>query len=431
MPRTFTRFALTAAVVAATALGPFVAIGSAAQAAPASCRDTSVGLTVEERRLQVTLGGDPTPVPERILVHAGFDRDVSAFERALCRSGSVHSAGALVDRLGADLWEHAVARVRTGADGYDDRPLYWARVSMTAALRQWTPRFSLGDAERAELERRFEYASRGLTSSRFLPVPGVRKVFVSGFDPFTLDSEIRRSNPAGSSVLRLDGRFLVVGGRLVQIQAVVFPVRYTDFDNGIVEDAFQPHLAPGPQQADLVTTVSQGRPGRFDLEVHNGRRRDVQAIGDNNNVWGGGTPTAPVVFPGVGPGPEFIDTTLPVEAMRDAVGDGTFPVNVNTSVVEIPAGASGPVVRPGGPTPGSIAVEGGGGGYLSNETAYRDVRLRDELGVDVPAGHVHTPVLYMDPANAGEISDPVFEGNRAAIGDEYLRLLRAGIAAAA
>ncbi|MEV4196480.1 hypothetical protein AB0J65_34580, partial [Streptomyces toxytricini] len=46
----------------------------------------------------------------------------------------------------------------------------------------------------------------------------------------------------------------------------VLPVRYADFDAGIVERAFAPRLAGGPGTADVITTVSQGYPGEFTLE---------------------------------------------------------------------------------------------------------------------------------------------------------------------
>jgi pyrrolidone-carboxylate peptidase len=412
---------------AATAAGPSTPAG-------AGCRDASDAGTVEEQRLTRTIGADPTPVATRLLRASGFDRIVDGFGTALCALPDRAAARTAVPAAGRLLWEAAVRRAQDPRPpaagqlpGDDDRPLYWARLSMTLALRQWTPRFGLTAADHAALEHAFEYASRGITSSAFRPLPGVRRLFVSGFDPFQLDQEIRRGNPAGAAVLRLDGRVLDVAGTRVQVQVVVLPVRYADFDQGIVEDAFRPHYVAGPQRADMVTTISQGRPGKFDLEVWNGRRRDVVSIGDNNNVWGGGTPTAPVVFPGVGPGPEFLHTSLPVAAMA-AAGTVPFPVNVDVPVVEIPAGGTGPVTAPNGPTPGSTAVEGSGGGYLSNEVAYRDTLLRDEFAPALPAGHLHTPVLTMAPDDTADLTDPTFEKNRADIAAQVEQLLRAGLA---
>jgi hypothetical protein len=38
--------------------------------------------------------------------------------------------------------------------------------------------------------------------------------------------------------------------------------------------------------------------------------------------------------------------------------------------------------------------------------------LRDALGVSVPGGHLHTPVLQFAPDNTTELTDPVFEANQ-------------------
>jgi pyrrolidone-carboxylate peptidase len=42
---------------------------------------------------------------------------------------------------------------------------------------------------------------------------------------------------------------------------------------------------------------------------------------------------------------------------------------------------------------GGEAVEGSGGGYLSNEIFYRTALLRSDSGSTVPYGHLHTPYL--------------------------------------
>ncbi len=121
----------------------------------------------------------------------------------------------------------------------------------------------------------------------------------------------------------------MVNGKTYQIQTVVFPVRYTDFDANMVENALAPHYRPGPQRADLVMTASQGRVGIFDLEVFNGRRRSVSSIGDNNNLWGGGTTSAPVVSPSMPAGPEWLTSSLPLARMSQA-DVMPFRMRVNT-----------------------------------------------------------------------------------------------------
>ncbi|HHG5784617.1 TPA: hypothetical protein ACPWQK_006443, partial [Pseudomonas aeruginosa] len=71
------------------------------------------------------------------------------------------------------------------------------------------------------------------------------------------------------------------------------------------------------------------------------------------------------------------------------------------------------------------ARNGGGGDYLSNESAYRNTVLRDAFRLEIPAGHIHVPVMnnyYTGvPASGGgarndnAISDARYEAYRSAI----------------
>ncbi|HEY0639367.1 MAG TPA: FG-GAP-like repeat-containing protein [Pseudonocardiaceae bacterium] len=388
----------------------------------AACRNALVPGDVEESRLNRTYAG-PAPVSTQILRRVPAIKDqVVSFKRGLCSVTDPGSALSFASARGQQLWDTATAAARAGTAGGDDRPLYWARLTMTRSFHQWYPDFS---PDRAALKAAVDRSSRGMTSHAFTGVGD--QVFVSGFDPFSLDdspAEIMRGNPSAAAVLRLDGT--TVAG--AQVQAVVFPVRYDEFDQQLVEEVFAGHLAPGSQQATLITTVSQGG-GGFDLEFHNGRRRASYEPGappltDNRNQTNGaGTYDHPTVPP-VQPGAEFVQTTLPVDRMR--VG-APYPVAVNTGVDEqAPPGApSAP--RADGPTLGSTAVQGGGGGYLSNEIAYRVTRLRDAYGVTVPAGHVHTPRLRV-PAS---VTDGAFDAERSAIAAQYRQILEGGVIGAA
>ncbi|MFC4495788.1 pyroglutamyl peptidase [Streptomyces ovatisporus] len=385
---------------------------------PAGCTDASVPLTVEERR-------SAGPVPEEILRRSGFDSVASRFTRALCGANSYRQAREIVERHGQRLWQRAVERAQgrgpAGGDlsRVDDRPLYWARLGMTGALRQWQPGFELSDARRTALRDRLEHSSRGHDAIGF---PGgreeeLKRVLVTGFDPFTLDEDIRISNPSGASALALDGTVVRTKAGRVRIETAVFPVRWADFTNGMVEQALGPHLP----EVDLFATVSQGRPGRFDIERHNGAWRGT--FPDNDNISAPGT----VPVPDHPAQPQWTTTTLPHQDIVSAP-TGRFPVQDNTEVVEIPAGESEPVTRPDGPTEGSTAREGGGGDYLSNEIAYRATLLRDRLDLDIPGGHVHTPVLEFgsentDPAT-GTITDPEFLQNRQDIIDQVRSIIR-------
>jgi hypothetical protein len=412
------RAAFAAALLSVTALLAPATAHAATDPAATGCRTADASPDREQARL-----ADPrtTELTER----AGFDGFVRRFPAALCTARDAREAERLLDAWGEALWRAAVDRAqgrRPGGDlaPGDDRPLYWARLAMTVELARWQPGFAV---DRQALRSRFEDASRGLTDNGFRGTQGVRRVFVSGFDPFGLDAEPRRGNPSGSAVLRLNGRRVTLAdGTRAEIRAVVLPVRYADFDAGIVERAYGPRLSAGPRSADMITSISQGYPGLFTLEAWAGRARSADPYPDNAGALSGGTYDHPVTAPGLGPGAEFLRTSLPADAMTTV--RSPWPVRLNTAVTEIPAGQQLPVDRPDGPTPGSRAVAGGGGGYLSNEVAYRSNRLRLELNPALPGGHLHTPVLTGLPADPQQLTGPEFERNEAAIGDEVLEVLR-------
>jgi hypothetical protein len=160
----------------------------------------------------------------------------------------------------------------------------------------------------------------------------------------------------------------------------------------------------GPQAVNLIMTISQGG-NQFELEEWAGRRRSSGSYTDNLDVRGGGTETHPVVPPGVGPGAEFIHTNVPLAmlgSMRGALGRPPSAIPEEIGVRDLTPGASTPTPRPlpqgPGPNPG-LAVEGSGGGYLSNEIFYRNSLLRTQLGASVPVIHLHTPSLAPNAAD--------------------------------
>ncbi|MFH9364505.1 pyroglutamyl peptidase [Streptomyces anulatus] len=390
-----------------------------ASASPADAARTRAATTVEEQRLD-------RAAPQEILRRSGFDALAPRFERALKGSDGYAQAERTVTRHASALWRRAVDRAqgRGPATGDlsrgDDRPLYWARLALSRELRAWTPRFALADEQRRALHTVLEASSRGQDDIRF-PGHGVKRVLVTGFDPFTLDRDTRIGNPSGASALALDGTLVRTAEGPARIETVVFPVRWADFAEGTVERVLArqlPHL-------DLFTTVSQGRQGRFDVERTNGAWRG--GFPDNENA--ASTGTVPVADPGSQS--QWTATTLPYRQLTEAE-TGRFPVYDNTEVTEIPAGGTQPVTRPDGPTPGSVARAGGGGDYLSNEIAYRATLLRDRLGLPkLPGGHLHTPVLQFGAENTnpqtGTVTDPDFERNRRDIVSQVRELVKTAV----
>ena len=287
---------------------------------------------------------------------------------------------------GHRLWQNAQETDKREAV-IDDRPLYWKRLVAAQMIRGHARdlRLELGEIKR--LLASFEWASRG-QGDIVWTVSGARRILITGFDPFSLDQHIGQSNPSGAAALTLDGRVFEVDDGLVEINAAIFPVRYTDFDAGIFEQWLGPHLTNG--SIDLFVTISMGR-DQFDLERFPGRRRSSSALG-NLREHTGGTATTPK--PGLLDGrplqgPEFVEFSLPVVQMLRAEGD--YKIRDNHKVTTFEKGTfeatSLASLR------NQTAVQGSGGGYLSNEISYRSIRLANELGVMLPMGHIHTPSI--------------------------------------
>ncbi|MFJ2510472.1 pyroglutamyl peptidase [Streptomyces griseoviridis] len=382
-------------------------------------------LTAEELRLD-------RAVPQEILSRSGFDAVAPAFATALRQATTYAAAETTVTQQGADLWKRAVDRAQgkiplTGdLSKEDDRPLYWARLGMTRALRQWQPAFGLSAAERTTLLGTLETYSRGQDAMWFEPLPPdqpwkLRRVVVTGFDPFQLDADARNSNPSGSAALALDGKLFLSGkGHFYRVETAMFPVRWRDFTDGVVERTLAGTPSHPMTSADLVVTVSQGRLGRFDLERYNGAWRGSTPDNENTTATG----LVPVTDPSTQP--QWAWSTLGHPEILQA-GIGPFPVYDNTTVTEIPSGSTTPVNRP-APSAGSTARAGSGGDFLSNEIAYRATLLRDRTARDIPGGHVHTPVLQFGSTG---VTDATLVRNRQNILDELQKIIDVAVDAPA
>ena len=121
---------------------------------------------------------------------------------------------------------------------------------------------------------------------------------------------------------------------------------------------------------------------------------------------------------------EFVQYSLPYQAMMTA--KGPYKVNDNRTVTTL---LESNISEPNNPEvkkvtnktfdaqslselDNAIAVEGGGGGYLSNEISYRSILLRNELGSSIPTGHIHTPrIKRFDP----KVNQAIVEQIRAII----------------
>ena len=338
-------------------------------------------------------------------------------------AGDYEAMSLLTHHTGKKLWEAAKRTVAEQAI-LDDRSLYWSRLSLTAYLRASQFAVPLSSNQRISLIERLENSSRGRDSIEFT-AGAVKKILVTGFDPFLLDKHIDQSNPSGIVALNLDGQTLTYGQASAEIQTVIFPVRFEDFDAGEVEQLIEPLLKT--RQVDMIVTVSMGRTD-FDLERFPGRRRSSGSP-DNLNVYSGGDetkPKIPLLNGDVIDGPEFLEFSLPYRAMQRVIldakqdankqqGEVTYPylINDNRTITTLDGTFEAKTLAE---LKGATAVRGSGGGYLSNEISYRNVRLAHKYQPLIPTGHIHTPRLERyDAEQLKTISNQVTEMIRYAI----------------
>lgn len=337
----------------------------------------SIDITVEEIRLYKA----DDVIPEII---NRYDSTVNNFITDYRNADSFEAAKNITQKHSQALWETATKDLQQTPSTFDDRPLYWARLKMSKAVHLGKSNQAFSREQISQLVEIIDQTSRGYSDIKFKGNSDT-KILITGFDPFLLDRNIKQSNPSGVAALWLDNKVIKKDGETIEIQAAMFPVKYQDFDQGIVEKVTELYLKNN--SIDMLATISMGRE-HFDLEHFPGRRRSASAPG-NNNMHSGGSRTNPVI-PKLGnkplQGPEFVEYTLPYEAMMQT--KGKYKINDRRQVTTLEKTFKPNSLQE---LEGAIAVEGGGGGYLSNEISYRTVLLGNKLGATVPTGHIHTP----------------------------------------
>jgi pyrrolidone-carboxylate peptidase len=347
---------------------------------------TQSSLTIEEMRLANALVAMPT-IKEYFNWSKFKDQwphitDHSVAQRAMAR-------------LGDEIWQHNKVQVQSGKI-VDDRPLYWNRLAIKHFIKQ-SPSVFLESQLNALLEV-FENSSRGYSDLGFSRQTN-KKILLTGFDPFLLDRNLEQSNPSGLNALLIECKVISyqtsINGKLktitAEINTAMIPVRFEDFDQGEIESLLAPFYATN--SVDMIATVSMGR-RNFDLEHFPGLRRSSKAP-DNLNVYTGATLNNPVI-PLLTNKPlasvEFVEYSLPFQAMMQAKGD--FKVKDNRGVTIFTSGKANDIIAVNlAELSDKVSVQGGGGGYLSNEISYRSIRLRNILKSTIATGHIHTPSI--------------------------------------
>lgn len=173
---------------------------------------------------------------------------------------------------GKDMIHHEMAKAEAMSKP-DDRPLYWARIKMAVVLktklRELLIAGVIGAVEQRELIQRFEEKTRNYTGIDFSAgsVPaGAFKLLVTGFDPFQLDNSVFQSNPSGPAALNLCGKTISTGTKDVYIQMMIFPVRWEDFDNDVVNKYISNYIGGGVDKPDMILTISQSGMGNYNMD---------------------------------------------------------------------------------------------------------------------------------------------------------------------
>ena len=351
-------------------------------------------LSVEELRLEKAA----IKMPSVIKV---FTKNIDQFKHAWMSASSYQEAKNITLNHAQQLWLDAKNKLQSSTT-FDDRPLYWSRLSASKIIRSTTPSFSPSKQQLQALLALFELGSRGRMDLEFTQTTD-KRILLTGFDPFLLDKSINQSNPSGIAALRLDGQVISYKGITAEVNTVMVPVRYKDFDEGTIESLLAPYYALN--NVDMIVTVSMGRK-EFDLERFPGKRRSASAP-DNLNVYSGGSKDKPVISKLHNkplPGEEFVLFSLPVAQMQ--LAKGPYKVIDNHKVTSIGKSLKPEKIEPHtlSQLNGHIAVSGSGGGYLSNEISYRSIRLKDQLNSNIPTGHIHTPrIQQFDPVIEAKI----------------------------
>ncbi|ELY2018231.1 hypothetical protein SL053_002149 [Flavobacterium psychrophilum] len=297
----------------------------------------------------------------------------------------------------------------------DDRPLYWARIAMQVILkRQYVfiedikklPQKDQDDffiksivpksSKLWEAIQLFEENSRNYTGIDFSKAGSKKKVLITGFDPFVINpfhpktkGENDRQNPSGINALHFHGK--TIGN--AYIQCAIVPVRYEDFDDGIIENIVQKNI----NQFDIMMTCSKND-ANFDIERLGGKNRGGYL--DNMNI-GTDDKSDKDRFKQIPNGNEFYETTLPIKKIfASTIGTPEYPLYFDQSYIldnnkgfKHPANQIDNLLTKAYPLDSikGKSKEGSGSDYLSNEIMYRATRKRDEMGRhnDKAVGHVH------------------------------------------
>ncbi len=290
----------------------------------------------------------------------------------------------------------------------DDRPLYWARNKMQTWLKR-NPLFKDQiDFEKSLVKKGteldniiilFEELSRNYTGIDFSKTGNKKKVLITGFDPFILNSfkhpnikgNILQSNPSGCVALNVENWNI----ENVFVQTLIVPVRYKDFDssqennNGQGKGIIEKYIGKLINEVDMIITISQAGPKDYNIDKYATATRG--GFNDNLDFTRVANSHALITKD------EWIETTLPTEM-------------TNAPFVKYNWTYDGKDGKNNPPKLNQKISYGPGGSYLSNEIFYRVAKLRKDSKPKLNTGHFHIAKIQ-DPnedLKSQEIKEVIF-----------------------
>jgi pyrrolidone-carboxylate peptidase len=285
------------------------------------------------------------------------------------------------------LWLAAIAQAKLGM--LDDRPLYWARNHMQVSLKRlpmykqdidWQISTVKAGSNLSKLLTQFENLSRNYTQIDFSKaLPSSKKLLLMGFDPYGLDNRIKTFNPSGILALAIHQHpaLLALG---IQVQTCILPVRYEDFDQGIVESIVKQQL---PKVDMIITTSLNSTRKTYDVEQYAIAYRE----GSLDNMYIGTDGNASRFIPNTQVA--YTETSLPIKKIfgtNQTIEIYGEKVQYDTTKTE---------------------VKGSGGNYLSNEVMYRATTVRGTKNTK-PIGHIHL-AFYPDVSESSTMLKVIIE----------------------
>ncbi|OXA93481.1 C15 family peptidase [Flavobacterium hercynium] len=265
------------------------------------------------------------------------------------------------------IWDMSMKQVQSGK--LDDRPLYWARNKMQVQIKRHFLFEEDIDFEKSivkkgtELDKIiqvFEGKSRNYAGIDFSKGGSKKKVLITGFDPFQLEFGKDTFNPSGIVALNSQNNLKLLDANIF-VQTCIFPVRYEDFDNGIVEKI----VAKFIDEVDMIITTSlNGSNSIFDIEKYAIEFRGGGT--DNMNIGEGGDEERLIR----NINSIYTETTLP----KDKIFEEKNIITINNLSVRYDIEKD--------------KENGSGGNYLSNEIMYRATKVRGSKSKK-PVGHFH------------------------------------------